>query len=225
LALIALLGYMVIASGVKDMPQYAQGFKTFGTNYSVPALFLHMFPGWFSGVAFSAIGIGALVPAAIMSIAAGNLFTRNIYREYIDPHCSPARECQVAKFAALAAKLGGLAFIIALPQVYAVQLQLLGGIWIIQTLPAVMLGLYTRRLHPWALLAGWATGIVAGTGMAASLNFQNSVYALNVFGTTVPVYAAVSALLLNIAIAAVLSFVFNSMARRDADATLVQDYV
>jgi SSS family solute:Na+ symporter len=40
----------------------------------------------------------------------------------------------------LIAKLGALVFIIFVPTKYAIQLQLLGGIWIIQTLPAVMLG-------------------------------------------------------------------------------------
>ncbi|MBR7678309.1 sodium:solute symporter, partial [Streptomyces daliensis] len=48
---------------------------------AVPQLFEEMFPDWFAGVAFAAIGIGALVPAAIMSIAAANLFTRNIYKD------------------------------------------------------------------------------------------------------------------------------------------------
>ena len=85
LGLIALLGYMALAAGVKDMPAYADGFKQFGANYAVPALFLQMFPSWFVGVAFAAIAIGALVPAAIMSIACANLFTRNIYKEYINP--------------------------------------------------------------------------------------------------------------------------------------------
>ena len=47
------------------------------------------FPDWFAGVAFAAIGIGALVPAAIMSIAAANLFTRNIYKEYLQPRRHP----------------------------------------------------------------------------------------------------------------------------------------
>jgi Na+/proline symporter len=60
------------------------GFKQFGNNFAVPALFLHSFPSWFVGIAFAAIGIGALVPAAIMSIAAANLYTRNIHREFIN---------------------------------------------------------------------------------------------------------------------------------------------
>ncbi len=41
------------------------------------------------GVGFAAIVIGALVPAAIMSIAAANLFTRNIYMEFLRPDATP----------------------------------------------------------------------------------------------------------------------------------------
>jgi SSS family solute:Na+ symporter len=81
LGLLALLGFMAIAAGVDKLPEYAAGFKQFKANFAVPALLLQMFPSWFVGVAFAAIGIGALVPAAIMSIAAANLFTRNIYKE------------------------------------------------------------------------------------------------------------------------------------------------
>ncbi|HEV2562091.1 MAG TPA: sodium:solute symporter [Rhizomicrobium sp.] len=225
LGLISLLGYMAVAAGVKSNPAFADGFKEFGANYAVPALFLQMFPSWFVGVAFAAIAIGALVPAAIMSIACANLFTRNIYREYLDPNCAPARESQVAKIASLVVKVGALFFIIALPTSYAIELQLLGGIWIIQTLPAVLLGLYTRWLNPWALLTGWAAGIATGTWMAAELNFAKSIYALHIFGWTVPCYAALSSLLLNIAVSVVLSALLNMVLRTRVDATVAEDYV
>jgi SSS family solute:Na+ symporter len=228
LGLIALLGTMAFASGVQSMPAYAGGFKMFGANYAVPALFLQMFPPWFVGVAFAAIVIGALVPAAIMSIASANLFTRNIYREYIHPKCSPASELQVAKIAALVVLIGALCFIILLPgaQKFAITLQLLGGIWIIQTLPSVLIGLYTRWLHPMALLIGWAAGIVSGTGMVAAKGFASSIYPLNIFGVIAPCYDAISSLTLNLAVTMVLSFVFNAMLRGTrADATVVSDYV
>jgi SSS family solute:Na+ symporter len=226
LGLIALLGFMAVAAGVQEIPRYAEGFRAFGSNYAVPALFLQMFPGWFAGIAFAAIGIGALVPAAIMSIASGNLFTRNIYKEYVAPDCGPDKECEVAKRAALVIMAGSLVFNIAFPRVYAVEMQLLGGIWIIQTLPAVMLGLFTRRLHPMALLAGWAAGIAAGTAMAASLKFQASVYPLHLFGVTVPCYAALSALVLNLGVGIVLSILFHLLGRQPAaDSTLAGDYV
>jgi len=225
LGLIALLGFMAIAAGVKDNPAFANGFKDYGNNFAVPALFLQSFPSWFVGVAFAAIAVGALVPAAIMSIATANLFTRNIYREYLAPDCEPARESQVAKIASLVVKVGALFFIVALPQSYAIQLQLLGGIWIIQTLPAVLLGLYTRWLNPWALLIGWGVGIASGTAMAASLNFAKSIYAVTIFGVTIPSYAALSSLILNLIVSVVLSAIFNALSQTREDATLAEDYL
>src|SRR5579871_446798 len=163
LGLLALLGFMAIALGLDKMPEFKQGFELFKNNFAVPALFIHSFPSWFVGLAFAAIGIGALVPAAIMSIASANLFTRNIYMEYINGSATDRQEAQMAKWVSLIVKLGALIFILALPTQYAIQLQLLGGIWIIQTLPALLGGLYTRWLNPWALLIGWAVGAAVGT--------------------------------------------------------------
>ena len=142
----------------QELPEFAAGFKQFGNNFAVPALMLHSFPSWFVGVAFAAIGIGALVPAAIMSIAAANLYTRNIHREFINKNPTDKQEAQMAKWVSLIVKVGALVFILFVPTQYAIQLQLLGGIWIIQTLPAVMLGAYTRWFNDWALLIGWAVG-------------------------------------------------------------------
>jgi solute:Na+ symporter, SSS family len=224
LGLISLLGFMAIAAGVKNNPAFADGFSRFHANYAVPALFLQMFPGWFVGVAFAAIAIGALVPAAIMSIACANLFTRNIYKEYINPDCAPARESQVAKIASLVVKAGALLFIIKL-QKQAIELQLLGGIWIIQTLPAVLLGLYTRWLNPRALLLGWAAGIASGTWMAGELDFEKSIYALHIFGWTIPCYAALSSLIVNIVVSVVLSGILNAVMCTRDDATMAEDYV
>ena len=224
LGLIALLGFMALAAGVQAMPRYAEGFKNFGNNYAVPALFLQMFPSWFVGVAFAAIAIGALVPAAIMSIACANLFTRNIYREFFKPDCTPQHESQVAKIVSLVVKAGALIFILEGQAKTAIELQLLGGIWIIQTLPAVMLGLYTRWLHHRALLIGWIAGIGAGTWMAAESSFEASVYVLHIGGIDLPCYAALSSLVLNIAVSVVLSLVFNAISTTRADTTVAEDY-
>ena len=49
----------------------------------------------------------------------------------------------------------------------AIQLQLLGGIWICQTLPAVLIALYTRFFNPWGLLAGWIAGIRSSSAPAS----------------------------------------------------------
>jgi SSS family solute:Na+ symporter len=225
LAMLALLGYTAVAAGVTAMPQYAAGFAHFGNNFAIPALFLQMFPPWFAGLAFAAIAIGALVPASIMAIASGSLFTRNIYKEFIAPNCTPAQEARAAKLASAALKLGALFFVLEFQTSYAIQLQLLGGIWVCQTLPAVLIALYTRFFNPWGLLAGWATGIGTGTWMVAELGFKASVYPVHLFGLTIPCYAALAALVLNIAVGFVISLVLNAVSNAPRlDETLAEDY-
>jgi solute:Na+ symporter, SSS family len=198
IGLIALLGLMALVSGVKDMPEYAPLFKAYGANFAVPALFLHFFPGWLVGIAFAAIGIGALVPAAIMSIAAANLYARNIHRPFVAPIFGQASESSVAKIASLFIKAGAIAFVLGLPLAYAIQLQLLAGVWIVQTLPSVLFGLYARRSDGGAFLSGWFAGIAGGTWMVASSNFTSSMYSVHLFGKAVPLYAAIWALLINV---------------------------
>jgi SSS family solute:Na+ symporter len=225
LALIALLGYMAVAAGVKAMPEYTAGFKSFGNNFAVPALFLHMFPAWFSGLAFAAIAIGALMPASIMAIACGNLFTRNIFKEFLSPNCTPQAEARTAKWAAFAAKLGALFFVLELQTAYAIQLQLLGGIWICQTVPAVLLALYVR-LDPRALLAGWASGVGLGTWMVWELGFKSSTYPLHLFGLTIPCYAAVSALAANLAVSFAATWILKAAGSASVrDETVAADYL
>jgi len=209
LGLIGLLGYMAIAAGVDQNPTHAAGFARYGSNYAVPALFLESFDSWFVGIAFAGIAIGALVPAAIMSISCASLFTRNLYKEFLRPDCSQAQEANMAKIVSLAVNVGAVVFILALPQVYAIQLQLLGGIWIIQLLPTILLGLYTRWRNASALLVGWATGLAIGTYMAATQGFATSVYPLSVFGVTLPGYAALYSVLVNFLFAIWLTPLFN----------------
>jgi SSS family solute:Na+ symporter len=225
LGLLALFGFFAIAAGVANLPEYSAGFKQFGNNFAVPALLLHSFPAWFVGVAFAAIGIGALVPAAIMSIAAANLYTRNIHREFINKNPTDRQESQMAKWVSLIVKVGALVFILFVPTQYAIQLQLLGGIWIIQTLPSVMLGVYTRWFNDWALLLGWGAGIVAGTAMAVAVNLKPA-YPLALGGYTFPGYIAVYTVILNLVVTIVLTPVFNAMSSRrlPSDQTAAADY-
>jgi SSS family solute:Na+ symporter len=218
LGLLALLGFMAIAANVKLPAAYK-------TNGAVPALFAAVFPDWFQGFAFAAISIGALVPAAVMSIAAANLFTRNVYKEYIRPNCTEREESRVAKLTSLVVKAGALLFILFVPATNVINFQLLGGIWIIQTLPAVFLGLYTHWFNRWALVIGWAAGMAVGTLMAISQGFV-SLYPLQFGGLNTTVYAALAAVIVNLVVAVVLTPIFElARLRNGKDATAPQDYV
>jgi SSS family solute:Na+ symporter len=192
LGLIALMGYMAHAAHIKvDSPSDV-----------VPALFQALFPSWFAGFAFSAIAIGALVPAAVMSIGAANLFTRNIWKSYVDPNISHAGEAAVAKIASLVVKVGALAFILFLPVQYALDLQLLGGLWILQTFPALVFGLFTRWFRSEGLLLGWAAGILWGSWTAWG-NGLKPLATIGLGGTSYAFYVGLGALILNIAVAAI----------------------
>jgi SSS family solute:Na+ symporter len=125
----------------------------------------------------------------------------------------------------LVVKLGALVFIIFVPTQYAIQLQLLGGIWIIQTLPAVMLGAFTRWFNDRALLIGWAVGIIVGTAMAVAMNLTPT-YPLVLAGYTLPGYTAFYTVILNLAVAVVLTPIFDAMngQRAPYDETTAIDY-
>ncbi|MHB1924662.1 MAG: monocarboxylate uptake permease MctP [Acidimicrobiales bacterium] len=221
LSLIALLGYMAIAAGI----------KTTNPRLAAPLLFRAMFPSWFAGVAYAAVAIGALVPAAIMSIAAANLFTRNIYREFFRPSAGAAEEARVSKLVSLVVKFGALAFVLGMNTQNAINLQLLGGIWILQTFPAIAVGLFTRWLHRWALLVGWAAGMVYGTWTAYDVatpavhHFAGSVAKIPVLGQTG--YIALTALVLNLVVSVVLTAGLRLVAARtagDPDAVRAEDF-
>jgi SSS family solute:Na+ symporter len=168
----------------------------------VPMLFKVLFPSWFAGFAFAAIAIGALVPAAVMSIGAANLFTRNIWKSYVDPGISHAGETAVAKIASLVVKLGALAFTLLLPVQYALDLQLLGGLWILQTFPALVFGLFTRWFRAEGLLLGWAAGIVWGSWTAWS-NGLKPLATIDFGGASYSFYVGLGALILNVVVAAI----------------------
>ena len=220
LAFIALLGYMAIASGI----------TTTNSRLVAPLLFRQMFPPWFAGVAYAAVAIGALVPAAIMSIGAANLFTRNIYRDVFRPQATPAEEARVSKLASLVVKFGALAFVLGINTQNAINLQLLGGIWILQTFPAVALGLFTKLLHRWALLAGWLVGMVYGSyeayGVSSPVTSHFGGATANVPGLGHTAYIGLTALVLNLAIAVVGTVVLRLFpATAGSDETEAGDYV
>ncbi|GAN79328.1 monocarboxylate uptake permease MctP [Acidocella aminolytica] len=223
LSLLALLGFMAVATGVDKLPQFAAGFAQYKSSFAVPALFLHEFPDWFVGIGFAAIAIGALVPAAIMAIASANIFTRDIYEPFVSGSKGSA-ETLVAKLFAMVMVMGALVFIVAIPTKFAVQLQLLGGMWVIQTFPAIAFSVFTRFFNGWALLIGWLVGVVSATWLVVH-NIFGAVWAFHVFGYTVPSYIALATVVLNAVVAFLLSIPLNAMANdRHKDETEAADY-
>jgi SSS family solute:Na+ symporter len=226
LGLLALLGWVALAAGTNPVG----GDGEVNPQLVIPQLFEDFFPSWFAGVAFAAIAIGALVPAAIMSIAAANTFTRNIYKEWLKKDATPAQEAQVSKVTSLLVKAVALIFVLTLDNQNAINFQLLGGIWILQTFPVVVFSLYTRWFHRWALLAGWAVGIVYGT--VAAYRVINPVTGKHFGGSLAEIpglgdmgYIAMTAFALNLLVAVALTLVLNAAkVSNGSDITQPGDY-
>jgi solute:Na+ symporter, SSS family len=212
LGFLALLGYAGLAAGI----------KTTNPQQVVPMLFAQIFPDWFAGVAYAAIVIGALVPAAIMAIGGANLFASNIFRQFSAQR--DALETRTAKILTLAIVLVALLVAIYLPTQYAIGFQFLGGAFILQTFPAFVIGLFTRWFNPKALLLGLVVGVIAGLYMAIQTKFTAN-FALPLPTGMLLGYGPFYALLLNLIVSIVATPLFNAAASmRGTDATRAADY-
>ncbi len=217
---IALPAYSLVLGliGLLGLMGHAAGIEVKNPQDVVPQLFLKMFPDWFAGFCFAAIAIGALVPAAVMSIGAANTFTRNVWKPFIHPGMTPAEESFVAKLVSLAVKVGALLVILFIPTKFAIDFQLLGGVWMSQCFPAIIFGLFTRWFSGWALLAGWAVGMVLGTYLSWGATAWVPTHAVFDWFTA---YNGLTAICVNVIIATLLSIPLRSTA---PDETSPADY-
>jgi SSS family solute:Na+ symporter len=217
LGFLALLGYCAIAAGI----------KTTDTSSVIPTLLTSYFPGWLAGAALAAIVIGALVPAAIMAIGSANLFASNIFGEYRPDRTHGS--AHLPRLLALALLLFALAFVVFVPTTYAINFQLLGVIWMIQIVPAFVLGLYTRAFHPKALLLGWLVAMIVATAMAASTAAGGTGVSANItlhlFGTSITAFIALYGLAINFVVTILASLVLWALRiAPGVDATSASDY-
>lgn len=223
LAFLAFVGFMAVAAGVSSDPAFANGFKLYGSSFAVPAVIMKLLPDWFVGFAFAGIAVGCLVPAAIMAIGGANIVVRDVWTMFA-PWKDEAQEARWAKIFSVLMVAAGLLFVVAIPIKEVVNFQLLGGIWISQTAPAVFLSLYMRKyLSGWAVFFGWLVGIVIGTWMVVANGFSSSVFSLPFFGITIPSYIALAALVPNLIITLVLSPIMHAM-DKGKDETVAADY-
>jgi len=197
LAILALLGILVYGSPVtmKFLTQFPAAERGL---LVVPALSATLLPSWFAGLVLLGIFVGGMVPAAIMAIAQANLLVRNVIEPF--HRLSEKGETKAAQWAAVVFKFLALGFVFATPLTYAIQLQLTGGIIILQTLPPVFLGLLTRKIERYSLIAGWAAGMLSGIMLLLYANhfgpLVNSTYPI--FGHQV--FIGMTSLAINLAV-------------------------
>jgi SSS family solute:Na+ symporter len=226
LALLALFGVLIFA--VPQALNYVQNVGDSGV-YIVPALILYTMPSWFSGFAFLGIFIGGLVPAAIMSMASANLFIRNVFKPYIRKNLDPKVETLYAKITTIIFIFIAVLFTLVVNDTYAIQLQLLAGGLILETLPALFLGLYWPKLNKHSMIVGWAVGmfldvylelsanITLANSKHSSFSFATSFFnfgALN--GTEILIFVGLFSVMVNVIISVIGTYVTRAMGIRNS---------
>jgi SSS family solute:Na+ symporter len=240
LGIMALLGLFALARGVLPYGSDPAAGKLGDINTITPMIFHTLFPAWCAGIAYATLAVAALIPASIMSIAAANLFTRSIYLE-LRPNASAREETRVSRWASLAVKFGAAAVILLITPQFSVQFQLIGGIVVLQALPAVFFGILTGWFHRFALIIGLVAGLAASVVLLYQLpeyspdlhtvllaHFGGSSYPLAKFGlrTDITVYVGLLTMVVNLVVVVVLTALFR-LVRIPAgvDQTSPDDYV
>ena len=122
------------------------------------------YPAWFLGIIGAAGALTAMVPAAILILAAATLFAKNFYREMISPAMTDDQVAKLARALVIVITLIALYFAIY-SSTTLVNLLLLGYAGVTQFLPGVAFGLYWDRVTK----AGVFTGLVTGIALVAYL--------------------------------------------------------
>ncbi|AHF97695.1 hypothetical protein DESACE_01000 [Desulfurella acetivorans A63] len=150
-----------------------------------------------------------MIPASIMSIASANLFTRNIYKNLINPNISDSTERIISKVSVAIIILLALYLSLAMSPSFIITLQLMAGSWVVQLFPLIFLPLFTNRVSK--IPAGISTiaGIVLTTYILYLGHFKLAVYK----GIWVGLYG----IAIEIVVLLVLTFLFKPMANISLD--------
>jgi solute:Na+ symporter, SSS family len=133
----------------------------------------------------------------------------------------------MSQWASLVVKFGALLFAVELPHTFSINLQLLGGVWILQLAPMLIGGLFTRWFDRWALLTGWFAGMIFGTIAAYNVSSATASHWASSsdieFGHSI--YIGLSAVIINLVVSVVLTVVFRAAkVPQGTDETLPEEY-
>ena len=156
LGLLALLGWVAIAAGTKPIGLDGKA----NAQLVIPQLFEDYFPGWFAGVAFAASPSARWCRRPSCRSPRRTRSRGTSTGSGSSPQATHAEEANVSKIVSLVVKGFALVFVLTLDKQNAINFQLLGGIWILQTFPHRL-----RALHPLVPPLGAARRLGRGHGL------------------------------------------------------------
>jgi SSS family solute:Na+ symporter len=127
-------------------------------DLSLLALVQKTFPAWFLGIIGAAGALTAMVPAAVLMLAAATLFAKNVWRLIFAPTMTDDQVARLAK--SLVVVITALALYFAIySSTTLVALLLTGYAGVTQFFPGVVFGLFWKRVTMPGVFAGLVVGI------------------------------------------------------------------
>jgi SSS family solute:Na+ symporter len=145
-------------------------------DLSFLALVNKTYPAWFMGFVGAAGAVTAMVPSSVLVLFASTLLAKNVYQTGFNPGASPELVVKLSRFMVLVITAVALIFAIYLPNAL-VNLLLIGYDGVTQFFPAILFGLFWKRVSTAAV---WA-GLTVGVGLVAFLVLgkQDPLWGLN----------------------------------------------
>ncbi|MEM0158523.1 MAG: cation:proton antiporter [Thermoplasmataceae archaeon] len=166
------------------------------SSLAFPNVLSAYFNSTFVVIAFAGIIIGSMVPASLQALSAANLITRNIYLEYVNRKAPESRQVFIARIFVIVMVIASLIFAIT-PAASGLIFYLLtmSYAWLLQTLPAIIMSMYWRKLDKYSVGFGWAVGVIVVTWGLYTVGFSSSL--LPSLGD---IYVGILGLILNLAV-------------------------
>ncbi|MEM3186421.1 MAG: sodium:solute symporter [Conexivisphaerales archaeon] len=166
LLFLAIFGLVALAEGI--VPNNI-------SSLAFPSVLSAYFPSSFVVLAFAGIIIGSMVPASLQALSAANLITRNIYLEFVNKAAEERKQVLVGRIFVLVMVVASLIFAIT-PAASGLIFYLLtmSYAWLLQTLPAIILSMYWRKLDKYSVGLGWLAGIIVVTWGLYAVGFSSS---------------------------------------------------
>jgi SSS family solute:Na+ symporter len=166
------------------------------SSLAFPSLMTAYFPSTFVVIAFSAIIIGSMVPASLQALAAANLITRNIYLEFFNKTAPENKQVFIGRIFVVVMIFASLIFAIVPAASGSIfYLLTMSYAWLLQTLPAIIMSMYWKKLDKYSTGIGWAAGFAVVTWGLFEVHFSSSL--LPTFGY---MYVGILGLMVNLAV-------------------------
>jgi solute:Na+ symporter, SSS family len=128
------------------------------------ALVTKSFPGWFAGFIGGAGAVTAMVPAGMLMLGAATLVAKNLYKPLRSGPVSEERLMRATRGFMLLIAVAALALALWSPH-ELVRLLILGYDGVAQLFPAIVLGVFARRVTFRPVMAGLVAGIALVIGL------------------------------------------------------------